>query len=68
MDKDGETLYRKYEETHYQKAYSLEKINELLAEAGMEFIDAYDAFTRNPVKEDSERIYILAREKEKKSI
>ena len=68
VDKDGETLYRKYEETHYQKAYSLEKIKELLAEAGMEFIDAYDAFTRNPVKEDSERIYILAREKEKKSI
>ena len=68
MDKDGETLYRKYEETHYQKAYSLEKIKELLAEAGMEFIDAYDAFTRNPVKEDSERIYILAREKGKKSI
>ena len=68
MEKDGETLYRKYEETHYQKVYSLEKIKELLAEAGMEFIDAYDAFTRNPVKEDSERIYILAREKGKKSI
>ena len=68
MEKDGETLYRKYEETHYQKAYSLEKVKELLAKAGMEFVDAYDAFTRNPVKEDSERIYILAREKGKKNI
>ena len=68
VEKDGETLYRKYEETHYQKAYSLEKVKELLAKAGMEFVDAYDAFTRNPVKEDSERIYILAREKGKKNI
>ena len=68
MEKDGETLYRKYEETHYQKAYPLEKVKELLSKAGMEFIDAYDAFTRNPVKENSERIYILAREKGKKNI
>ena len=68
VEKDGETLYRKYEETHYQKAYPLEKVKELLSKAGMEFIDAYDAFTRNPVKENSERIYILAREKGKKNI
>ena len=68
VEKDGETLYRKYEETHYQKAYSLEKVKELLLKAGMEFVAAYDAFTRNPVKEDSERIYILAREKGKKNI
>ena len=68
VEKDGETLYRKYEETHYQKAYSLEKVKELLAKAGMEFVDAYDAFTRNPVQADSERIYILAREKGKKNI
>ena len=65
MEKDGETLYRKYEETHYQKAYSLEKVKELLLKAGMEFVVAYDAFTRDPVREDSERIYILAREKGK---
>lgn len=58
---DGE-LYRKYEETHYQRAYDLETIKRLLAEAGMEFVAAYDAFTEEPVKEDSERIYIIARE------
>ena len=65
VDKDGETLYRKYEETHYQKAYSLERVKELLLEAGMEYVAAYDAFTREPVRKDSERIYILAREKGK---
>ena len=58
---DGE-LYRKYEETHYQRAYELETIRQLLAEAGMEFVAAYDAFTREPVKDDSERIYVIARE------
>jgi len=56
-------LYEKFEETHYQKAYSLEKIKELLEKAGMEFVTAYDAFTHNPPKEDSERIYVIAKEK-----
>ena len=31
----------------------------------MEFVTAYDAFTKEPPKEDSERIYIVAREKGK---
>ena len=55
-------LYRKYEETHYQRVYDLDTVKNLLEEAGMEFVTAYDAFTKNPVREDSERIYIIARE------
>lgn len=55
-------LYRKYEETHYQRAYELETVKRLLGEAGMEFVTAYDAFTREPVQADSERIYVIARE------
>lgn len=58
-------LYRKYEEVHYQRAYELETIKALIKEAGMEFIAAYDAFTKEPVKEDSERIYVIAREQGK---
>ena len=54
--------YHKYEETHYQRAYSLDEIKNLLQEAHLEFVAAYDAFTRNPVRKDSERIYIIARE------
>lgn len=57
-----EGLYQKYEETHYQRAYGLETIRRLLEEAGMEFVAAYDAFTREPVREDGERMYIVARE------
>lgn len=59
--KEG-SLYRKFEEIHYQRAYELAEIKELLEEAGMEFVTAYDAFTRNEPKSDSDRIYIIARE------
>jgi len=62
--REGE-LYRKYEEMHYQRAYELEEIRRLIEEAGMEFITAYDAFTRNAPRPDSERIYVVAREKGK---
>ena len=58
-------LYRKYEETHYQRAYELETVKNLIEQAGMEFVAAYDAFTKEPVKADSERIYVIAREKGK---
>ena len=43
----------------------MEKIRTLLEEAGMEFVTAYDACTKNPPRENSERIYIVAREKGK---
>ena len=59
---EEEGLYRKFEETHYQRVYDLDVVKELLLEAGMEFVAAYDAFTKEPVREDSERIYIIARE------
>ena len=59
---EDEDLYRKYEELHYQRAYSLEEVKEAIEEAGMEFVVAYDAFTHEAPKETSERIYIVARE------
>lgn len=59
---EEDDLYRKYEEVHYQRAYSLEEVKEAIKEAGMEFVTAYDAFTHEEPKETSERIYIVARE------
>ena len=58
-------LYRKYQEMHYQKAYDLETIKGLVEESGLEYITAYDAFTRNQPTEESERIYVIVREKGK---
>lgn len=63
--KEEDNLYRKFEETHYQRAYELETIKQLIEKSGMEFVDAYDAFSKNPPKADSERIYVIAREKGK---
>ena len=63
-ESNGE-LYRKYEEVHYQRAYSLDEIKGLLEQAGMQFVAAYDAFTQNPVTDESERIYVIAREQGK---
>lgn len=64
--KEEKELYRKYEETHFQRAYEVETVQRLLEEAGMEFVAAYDAFTHDGIREDSERIYMIAREKGKK--
>ncbi len=58
-------LYRKYQETHIQKAYDLETICRLIEEAGLEYMTSYDAFTRNAPTDESERIYVIAREKGK---
>lgn len=58
-------LYRKFQETHFQRAYDLKTIKELIEESGLEYITAYDAFTRNAPTETSERIYVIARERGK---
>ncbi len=62
-EEDGR--YGKYQETHFQRAYTLEEIQDLLEKAGMEFVTAYDAYTKEPPKERSERISVVAREKGK---
>lgn len=62
--KEGE-LYRRFEETHYQKCYSLEEIRQAAQEAGMEFVAAYDAFTHDAPKDESERIYVVLKERGK---
>jgi len=65
IKEEDSDLYRKYQEMHYQKAYELETIRRLVEQSGLEYITAYDAFTRNAPTEESERIYVIAREKGK---
>ena len=64
--KEQGDLYRKCEEVHYQRAYDPKVVKALLEKAGLELVAVYDAFTREPVREDSERIYFIARECQKK--
>ena len=60
-----EGLFRRYEETHYQRGYTLEEIKTLLKEAGLDFVAAWDGFCEQPAQEDSERILVAAREQGK---
>ena len=53
--------YRKYEETHYQKSYSLDTIRKLVEMSGLELLHIYDAFTHEEPKADSERVYVVLR-------
>ena len=64
-DQGNGALYRKYQETHYQRAYTLSEMKELLREAGLVFVDAYDMETREHPQETSERICVIAREQGK---
>ncbi len=64
---EKEGLYRKYQETHYERGYELNEVIHLLEQSGMEYIMACDADDHGPVREDSERIYVMARERGKKA-
>ena len=63
--REKENLFRRYEETHFQRGYTLDEMIRMIKDSGLEFVTAYDAFTRQAPKEDSERIYVIAREKGK---
>ena len=54
--------FLRFQEVHYQRCYELSTIKRLLEEAGMEFVTAYDAYTKQPVSEESEKILVIARE------
>ncbi|MBO7364834.1 MAG: methyltransferase domain-containing protein [Lachnospiraceae bacterium] len=55
-------LYRRFGETQAQRAYSEAEVRALAEEAGLEFLALYDAFTEQPPKADSERVYVVLRE------
>jgi ubiquinone/menaquinone biosynthesis C-methylase UbiE len=59
--KEGE-LFRRFQEVHLQRGYTLEEMKGFIKEAGLEFIEAYDADTLGEITEVSERIYCVARE------
>ena len=60
-EEDGR--FQRFRETHYQRSYSLETLKTLIERSGMEFVAAFDAYSYEPVREDSEKITIVAREK-----
>ena len=61
-DEGSDELFARSMETHLQRGYTLEEMREFVEEAGMTFITAIDADTHEEPTDESERIYILARE------
>ena len=58
--KNGAT-YERFSETHLQRAHTVDELIELLQQAGFTDLSIMHAFTREPVKTDSERIQFAAR-------
>lgn len=57
--KDGE-LYERFEEEHFERAYKEEFIEKLVADLGFEILGKYDGYSKESVKDQSERIlYVL---------
>ncbi len=61
-DEELPPLFERMEESHVQRAYTVEKIKELLRQAGLEFVAVYDSCTKDEPKPDSDRVYFIARE------
>ena len=59
--REGE-LYRKFEETYFQRGYTVSEVADALREAGLELVALYDDFTREEPGEDSARVCVVARE------
>ena len=62
VQEEAETgLYRRFQETHFQRGYELEQMKDFLQRAGLVFLEAIDADTHEAVRDESERIYVAAR-------
>ncbi len=58
---EGDELYRRYTETHYQRNYETETLLKLLKNAGFIDICVYDDYTDAPLCETSERAVFVAK-------
>lgn len=55
-------IYRKFQEEHIQRGYTLDEIKQLLEESGLIFLEAYDEYTTQAPQPDSGRIVVVAQE------
>ena len=58
-------VFRRFQETHYQRGYDLQEMLHFVKAAGLEFVVAFDADTEGEVTEETERVLMVCREKGK---
>ncbi|MCD7716815.1 MAG: class I SAM-dependent methyltransferase [Lachnospiraceae bacterium] len=62
MRQSRDESYERYEETHIQRAWPVDRVCGLLEKAGLHLEAVYDAFTEDAPQPESERVYFVARE------
>ena len=60
LSEDEDDIYKKFEETHFQRCYEISELKELLEQSGLVFDAVYDAYTDDQVKCDSEKVTVIA--------
>ena len=63
--KEEEDLFRRFNEIHYQRGYSLAEMESIVKKAGLEFVCAIDSDNDGPVTATTERVLMVCREKGK---
>lgn len=58
-------FYQRFQEYHYQRAYDIDTIKELLTQAGMKVLAVYGEGTKSEPDEECERVYFVAQERGK---
>ena len=65
--REEEDLFRQFTETHLQRGYTAEQMARLVERSGMMLVEMTDADTGEGVTDKSERIYVVAKERQKQS-
>lgn len=63
---EKEDMFRKFTETHFQRGYTVEQMTTLLEKAGLELVVTSDADTQQGVTAESQRVYMITKECQKK--
>lgn len=63
---EEEDIFRRFTETHLQRGYTVEQMRVLLEQAGLKVLEIMDSDTGEAATATSERVYIVAKEQQKK--
>lgn len=54
-------LFRKYEEIHFQRGYTIDEVKECIEKVGLRLDNVYEAFSHTEPNETSERLYFVVK-------
>ena len=63
---EEDDIFRRFTETHLQRGYTVEQMRALVEQAGLKILEIKDSDTGETAAETSERVYIVAKEQQKK--